>query len=218
MAVGRDDVINQYGTDEQKRRYNAITDENAKNELSGAFTRGVFNSYGNQDLFNTNLSKYEGDQNTANYQNQEKDLNNKQIQQAQDFRANMPQMEQDLGSAYERQARRGLAQNIQGINANASRRGLLYSGLRQGAEAGAQAKAAGDVAQKRYEINQGLEQNAQGLESGSASNIFSSYKNDIQNADDSYNLALQQMQSRNNLLTGLFGGIGAAAGGYLGRR
>lgn len=198
--------------DADKAKFNRLHDD-AKNNLSG-WAIMPYAGFDPRGQIDSQLAKQDQD----DYQTKQRNLNTQQQQQATDFRNNLPQMEEDLGSSYERQARRGLAQNIQGINANASRRGLLYSGLRQGAEAGAQARTAGDVAQKRYQINQGLEQNAQGLESGAASNIFSSYKNDIQNADDSYNLALQQMQSRNNLLTGLFGGIGAAAGGYLGRK
>lgn len=91
-------------------------------------------------------------------------LSRAQLQRASDFRKNLPSLaERQYGMARE-QGLRGLADQIQGVRSGANRRGLLYSGLRQGAEGAARAGAAGELAQARAGINQNLENQAQQFE------------------------------------------------------
>lgn len=121
-------------------------------------------------------------------------LSQAQLQRAGDFRKNLPSLaERQFGLARE-QGLRGLADQIQGVRAGANRRGLLYSGLRQGAEGAARAGAAGELAQARAGINQNLENQAQQFEQQAVGAGLGDLGYKTDQATTAYKQALQNRQ------------------------
>lgn len=78
--------------------------------------------------------------------------------QADQRGAQVGQQQNNVTNQYADSARKQLAQGIAGTRANASSRGLLYSGLRQGDESAQRAQAASGIAANQTQTNQGGEQ------------------------------------------------------------
>lgn len=135
-----------------------------------------------------------------------------QIQGANQFRAGLPQFKQDQMGLATQQGKLDLANSIAKTRSNLSGRGLLYGGMRQGAEAKQQAGLASDLANKQVDINQAADQTANQLDYGAA--MAAQGLRDIeqgrQNAmyDAMYNKSMGQQQMFNSLLSG-----GSAVGG-----
>lgn len=82
----------------------------------------------------------------------------KRLQQdARSYEAAMPRYRQLAETSAGEALRGDLARRLAGVRRNAQSRGLLYSGLRQGAEAGEAARTAGQLAQSRAGINEQLQ-------------------------------------------------------------
>lgn len=79
-------------------------------------------------------------------------MRDKQFQLAQEYREKAPGLAEQRYALAGDQARRGLQGDIKQIGTSANSRGLLYSGLRQGAEAQAGQQAASGLAQRRASI------------------------------------------------------------------
>lgn len=88
-------------------------------------------------------------------------LADQQLKDAQQFQNNAGSLKQAQGNMAADTSKQGLAQTDKSITHNANSRGLLYSGLRQGAMAQAQGQAATEQAGKQSEINQNVEQQVQ---------------------------------------------------------
>lgn len=95
-----------------------------------------------------------------------RDIIQQQSQTALDYRNNLHNLQKDLGNQSGDEGRSALAQRLSSIKSGASGRGLLYSGLRQAAESGAQTDMASQLAAKRANINSDTEDTALGFESG----------------------------------------------------
>jgi hypothetical protein len=72
---------------------------------------------------------------------------------ATSFNNNLPAYQQQLYTQADNSARNDLANKMNDVKYQANKRGLLYSGLKQGAEAGLQGQAAGGLANQRANIN-----------------------------------------------------------------
>ncbi len=91
---------------------------------------------------------------------------------ANDFRSKLPGLQDTLGNQYEKSARQGLAQNLKQVKAGFNSRGLLKSGGRYGAEAQQNQATNFDVANNRYNINQGLNNTADQLDQNVANTAY----------------------------------------------
>lgn len=143
--------------------------------------------------------------------------------QAKSYRANLPGTQNALANQSADVGKRNLAQNIAQTRSNASSRGLLNSGLRQGAEAGNYGSYLSGQSQARSGINQETEQNAQGMENNaiSAGEKLQQQRQAMEDAiygrqQEQYQNALQQQQQRTGLLGGIGKSLGGMAGGALG--
>lgn len=141
-----------------------------------------------------------------------KQLRDKQAKQAQDYRENMSNMKEEQGVQSQENARQTLANRLANIRAGSNSRGLLYSGLRQGAESQAGTDTAGQVAQERAQINNSVEDQANQLDSTALNSAFQTQGLQQQLNDSAYQDALQRRKQGISLL----GTVGGALGGMVG--
>lgn len=109
-------------------------------------------------------------------------------------------------------ARTQLAQKLGQVRSSANSRGLLYSGLRQGAEGGARAQSAGALAGKRSEINNASDEQMTGLTNQAAQQGIQTYGNQIKNNAQDYQDALARYKQKSGALGALGQGLGALGG------
>lgn len=93
------------------------------------------------------------------------DLMKRQRKHASDFRSKIPEYAKSIYSPYQREAMGSLQDTLRDTKRAYNRRGLLGSGMQTGAEYKAKAATAGDLSQKRMDINRALEGQASQLES-----------------------------------------------------
>jgi hypothetical protein len=83
-----------------------------------------------------------------------KEISRQQSERASQFRSNLPNFTKDKFNMESAQRKNEAAGQIQQGRADASSRGLLFSGIQQGRELGAQGGLASTLARRRQEINQ----------------------------------------------------------------
>lgn len=109
-------------------------------------------------------------------------------------------------------SRRDLSARLADVTTAANQRGLLYSGLKQGAEQDERASAASDLAGTTSDINRTAEEQSrqmtqQDIQAGMG------LRNALnQRAQNVYNLSQEQEAQRGGLLKGLGGSVGTIAG------
>lgn len=145
-------------------------------------------------------------------------MQNKAQERAKSFRDNMGNVRKEQEGMAEEQARSGLATKIAGNKAGFAGRGLLYSGLKQGADVDAATDSASNLAQQKVGIGQALESQAQDLENqamGAGMSVAG-----MQSQALTQKMAFEQakQQQRGAVLGGLFSAAGQIGGGYLGGR
>lgn len=136
----------------------------------------------------------------------------KLTKQATDFRASMPQKQQQYGKMAEDQSRQALAQQMHQIGQSANQRGLLYSGIKTGAESGAAAQNSGELANKKSQINQELEGQAQELENRAITGAMNAEKSQQETYNQAYQSALGRKSLGGKVMGNVAGGIGSALG------
>lgn len=119
-------------------------------------------------------------------------LADQQLQDAQAFQSNAGSLKQSQGNLAADKSNQGLAQTQKAITNNANSRGLLYSGLRQGAMASASGQAASELAGKQSDINENVQQqiqqmNQQALQSQLGSENVKNQRNAL-----AYNIAMNR--------------------------
>lgn len=119
-------------------------------------------------------------------------------------------------SQYGDQARQGLARDLAGARSAASSRGLLYSGLRRGAEADLRGQAAGQMAQYRQNVNTSAADKLGQFQGQQAERGMARYGLDAQRNLGAYQDALQQRSQRRAQGAQIGGGLGSLAGAFLG--
>lgn len=143
---------------------------------------------------------------------------NKQYSQARNNRLNAPKKAEDLGNIDAAQQKHGLAQSLAGIRSGASSRGLLYSGLRQGAEAGATSNALNSMAANQAGYNRQAEDEAFGQEQQSLQNLEGLRQQEVANSQFQYDQALSNYQAQQEAGSGLFGLMGTIGGAIKGAK
>lgn len=137
---------------------------------------------------------------------------------AKDFRANLPQYQNTLFNNAAKESRQNLAKSLVDTKKSYNSRGLLRSGMRQGAELGQRGQAAYDLNKRAMEINSGLSDTADMLEdaytntglgtagvSAGSGGLLTGYENSLNN-----------YLNEQNLYQRLYGSIGGGIGSLLG--
>ncbi len=140
----------------------------------------------------------------------------KQASDARAYRERMGEMKQSQGVQAQENSRQGLSSKIADIRSGSNKRGLLYSGLRQGAEAQAGTDAAGELAQQRAQINTQVEDQANQLDSQALGSAFATQKAQQDLNDSAYQDALQRKKQGMGIMSMVGSGIGAMAGSKAG--
>ena len=141
-----------------------------------------------------------------------KEIRDKQIAEAKKFRSNLPGYKQKLGDQAETSSRRKLAETLSDVKSSFNRRGLLYSGIRQSGEVGAQADASNQLAQEKAQINDSLNQTADEYEAAALKSGLAVNDMEADYQSQLYSRALASMMSRNQGISSLLGAGGAVAG------
>lgn len=134
------------------------------------------------------------------------------VQTATDYRTNLGRTQAGLMDVQTDKARRGLAENIAGVRQAANRRGMLYSGLRSGAESEAAGKYASGLSAQRAKIGEETEAKANKLEDLAIEAALQEQQARGKLSDIDYKRALEQRKARNDMM----GAVGGAAGGLIG--
>lgn len=138
-----------------------------------------------------------------------------QQQMSKDFDAQSGAMKDNAFQGVAGAERRRLAGDISGIRAGASSRGLLHSGMRQGAEAGARANSDISLANSRMGINNAVNEQSQKLKEAPIAGGLNvaGIENNI--ANQAMSQAISNMQNRQSSMSGLGSALGSAAGTYI---
>jgi hypothetical protein len=135
-----------------------------------------------------------------------------------DFEGRAPEMQRQAIEGVAGQERRRLAGELTGIKSGASSRGLLYSGMRQGAEAKARAGSDVNMAEQRQGINQAFNQQRQALKEAPIKSGLNMAQMQSGVADQVMSQALSNMQQRQQSMSGLGSALGAIGGAYFGSK
>jgi hypothetical protein len=127
------------------------------------------------------------------------------VNNAKQFRSNIPQLQQQLGQQFRVDANSQMNQGIHNIEQNNSNRGLLYGGLNQGQEAQQRARTQVAVAGGIKGINNDLYQAANTLDAQAVGNGVGVQQTQQAIANDAYSRAMTQMNAEDSM-------VGNAAG------
>lgn len=136
--------------------------------------------------------------------------------QANAFAANAPNLQQQQGVQASEDSRRGLASKMSNIKSQSNKRGLLYSGLKQAQESGAQQQAGSQLAAQQANINNKVQDQSEALQNQAIQSGFALQEAQQRASDQNYSNAMGAKQARTGAVTGLLGSIGGAVGGFAG--
>jgi hypothetical protein len=139
-----------------------------------------------------------------------------QIDYAKQFEKDLPGLENKLMGNLGSQVGEQMGAQIQSTRENASSRGLLHSGLRQGAEQSVRAKASTTLGQGRQALGQALRDQSKSLKDQAVQSGLDVQRSSQQMADIAYQDALASMANKNAGISGLMGAGGAILGGIYG--
>lgn len=143
-------------------------------------------------------------------------LRNQITGEAQDFRKNLGSMADEQYGLLKEQTQEGLDQGLKQTRRNYNSRGLLYSGMRQGAEGSLRGEAASGLAQGRASINKGLEDAAFAKEAQAAAVGLENYKEMQARAEELYSAQVGATVAKLRAAQSLGQGLGQAGGYYYG--
>jgi len=136
---------------------------------------------------------------------------------AANFRSSMPGLNQMATSQQGEEGRLGLAKKLTDIKRGASSRGLLYSGIKQGADQEAATGLASELSGQAYSTNQALENQAKQMEDQAVDAGLNEQNMKQKANQQAYQTALQRRQENQAGLGSLMGGAGSLFGSILGR-
>lgn len=140
-----------------------------------------------------------------------------QLRTAQNYRSGASNLKQEQGVQSEENTRQDLAQKLADVRSGANRRGLLYSGLRQGAERGAGSDAASTMASSRMNINNAVDDQANALDSQALNSAFQVQQMQQDLNDTAYQDALTRRKQSMGIMSMLGAGLGGIAGAQAGK-
>jgi hypothetical protein len=129
--------------------------------------------------------------------------------QYQNFVSSMPEYQANLNAQATDQGNSQYNQAKDSIDRSANRRGLLYSGLKEGAEATAANAAATNTANQIVNNNANLTNYANQYGNQVANANIGNYNTQVQNSLAQYGQGIQQQGMQNQMLGGLLGGAGS---------
>jgi len=138
--------------------------------------------------------------------------------EAESFRQNLDDYKQDrvegLLPTYQLAEERGTELSRE----SSSRRGLLFSGLAKKQEGEMRSNLAQELAQQKADINVEAETLARKKELAAAASSLDQQMRLLGEAENYYNISMQNQANRRRQLANLFGGIGYGIGSYAGSR
>lgn len=146
-------------------------------------------------------------------------LREKMYNEANQFRSDMPGLMKDQESILKGDANKSIDTGVKAERANYNNRGLLYSGMRQGAEGDVKSRVASELARSTADVRKGYEDTARAKENAAAQVGLSGYQDALRRAEDTFNMQLaKNVQSRQQMQQlGQAGGYAAgtyASGGF----
>lgn len=132
--------------------------------------------------------------------------------QAQQFRSNIPTMQQNLSQQMAQGVNKQIGMGINNVKANTNSRGLLTSGINQGMQGQVRQAGSNQLAQGRSTINTSLQNEANQMDSSAISSGLAMQNAQQQIQNTIYQQAMTNMMNQNNMYGSLAGaGILAAA-------
>lgn len=138
-----------------------------------------------------------------------------QNQNYQDFLTKLPQYQNTLNNQTFDQGAAEYNKQKQNIDQSANSRGLLYSGLKQGAEASAANDIAGQTQNKIMQNNANLNNYATNYGSQVSQSNIANQQGNVSAALQNYGYGLQQQAQNNQMLGGLLSGAATLGGAAL---
>lgn len=136
--------------------------------------------------------------------------------EARQFRQDMPGMVKEQEGLLQTDANRAIDQGVRGERRNFNNRGLLYSGMRQGAEGDVRTRVASDLARSTADVRKGYEDSARAKENAAAQVGLAGYQDALRRAEDTYNMQLTKNIQHRQQMQQLGQAGGYAAGTYAG--
>lgn len=144
-------------------------------------------------------------------------LIDRQSAETNSFEQQMPGLTSQMQQQSQLAQKQQTAQEKEGIRGRAQGRGLLYSGLRQGSEAGAEARGAATQAQKNIDVNEQMQGGLRKMQDQLAGMQMGQYQSDLARADSIYNAALNRSKSNMQASQAAGSAAGSLVGSYLGK-
>lgn len=145
-------------------------------------------------------------------------LKEKQLKQAGDFRQNMPNMVRIMSEDLKRDSNQAMNAGVRKTREDYASRGLVHSGLRQGAEAGKRAQAQAGLAQGVSAINADMENAANTLDAQAVETSLGVQQTQQAIQNQIYSQAQARLAGQNHMVGSAIGGIGGGLISILGGR
>lgn len=136
--------------------------------------------------------------------------------EAEDFRANLPDYIRQRQGVLADTARMAEEQGVRRTREGFEGRGLLYSGLAQSGEAGLRGEIRTQLRRGQSEIAQSAEELARRKELAAAASGLEQASQLMNEAEQYYNMSMQNQIARRRAMQGLIGGIGYGIGSFIG--
>ena len=137
-------------------------------------------------------------------------LRNKLYGEAGDFESHLGDYQKDASNQIEREGSQALESGVKGTRQNFNRRGLLYSGLREGAEQGVRGRVASTMASQKAQSNQELSNLSKSKWEKAAQVGLQSYQDSVNREAEIASVNLQNQVARAQMMQQL-----GQVGGYM---
>lgn len=131
---------------------------------------------------------------------------------AKDFRTNLGGYKTEQYGLAARQGAGKLKENLGLIKRGSNQRGLLFSGLRQGAEGNARASMAALLANQRAQINTDANALADTYDNQAATLGLANYGDSVKRSEDAFRRSQEAAEERRRMISELSSGVGYGLG------
>lgn len=192
-------------------------------DIGAEVSRGARNTIGNTavDVLTGGLLRHDSPNNPPAPPGMDPEIlrqQQEQQRQAKEFEKNIPRMGEDIYGQVAKTERKNLAKQMSGVKSDASRRGILYSGIRQGSELEAQASSGSRLATARSGINRDLNNALQEMNDMAMRSGLNIQQQQQGIEDQIMGQALANMQNSLSAGSALGGAVGTIGGAYLGSK
>jgi len=228
VDVGKTSLRDAFDMNKHFEGFKNRLDQVSKNPLKAfdPISKGVSNTVGSNFITGKSdadeqaerQKNYAAEAAASSEKEQQDKIKAAQEQTADAFAKSAPGLKESTFQGVAGQERRRLAGELSGIRGGASSRGLLYSGLRQGQEAGARANSESGLAAQRQGINQTIDEQAQRLKEAPIKTGLNLAQVESDISNQAMSRAIENMQSRQAAMAGLGSALGQAAGTALAKK